>query len=106
MVATPSVETIASSTASPRSTQRRRLRDGPPFKLIESKLHPPWLRPGIVARSALVERLLAASAGSVVCVVAPPGYGKMTLLAQWPSARATGSAGSRSTHTTTTRRCC
>jgi LuxR family transcriptional regulator, maltose regulon positive regulatory protein len=79
----PSVETIASRTASPRSTQRRRSRDGPPFKLIESKLHPPWLRPGIVARTALVERLLAASAGSVVCVVAPPGYGKTTLLAQW-----------------------
>jgi LuxR family transcriptional regulator, maltose regulon positive regulatory protein len=36
-----------------------------------------------VARTALVERLLGASAGSVVCVVAPPGYGKTTLLAQW-----------------------
>jgi len=63
--------------------QGRRSRDGPPFKLIESKLHPPWLRPGIVARTALVERLLAEAAGSVVCVVAPPGYGKTTLLAQW-----------------------
>ena len=56
---------------------------GPAFELIESKLHPPWLRPGIVARTALVERLLAAPAGAVVCVVAPPGYGKTTLLAQW-----------------------
>jgi LuxR family transcriptional regulator, maltose regulon positive regulatory protein len=37
----------------------------------------------MVARTALVERLLAASAGAVVCVVAPPGYGKTTLLAQW-----------------------
>jgi LuxR family transcriptional regulator, maltose regulon positive regulatory protein len=36
-----------------------------------------------VARTALVERLLTAPAGSVVCVVAPPGYGKTTLLAQW-----------------------
>jgi LuxR family maltose regulon positive regulatory protein len=36
-----------------------------------------------VARTALVERLLAASPGAVVCVVAPPGYGKTTLLAQW-----------------------
>jgi LuxR family maltose regulon positive regulatory protein len=36
-----------------------------------------------VARTDLVERLLAASAGAVVCVVAPPGYGKTTLLAQW-----------------------
>jgi LuxR family transcriptional regulator, maltose regulon positive regulatory protein len=37
----------------------------------------------VVDRTALVERLLAASAGSVVWVVAPPGYGKTTLLAQW-----------------------
>ena len=37
----------------------------------------------MVARPALVERLLAPSAGAVVCVVAPPGYGKTTLLAQW-----------------------
>jgi LuxR family transcriptional regulator, maltose regulon positive regulatory protein len=36
-----------------------------------------------VARTALVERLLAASAGAILCVVAPPGYGKTTLLAQW-----------------------
>jgi len=36
-----------------------------------------------VSRTALVERLLAAPSGAVVCVVAPPGYGKTTLLAQW-----------------------
>jgi LuxR family maltose regulon positive regulatory protein len=30
-----------------------------------------------------VERLLASHAVPVVCVVAPPGYGKTTLLAQW-----------------------
>jgi LuxR family transcriptional regulator, maltose regulon positive regulatory protein len=37
----------------------------------------------MVARTALVDRLLTASGGAVVCVVAPPGYGKTTLLAQW-----------------------
>jgi LuxR family transcriptional regulator, maltose regulon positive regulatory protein len=37
----------------------------------------------MVARHALVDRLLTASGGAVVCVVAPPGYGKTTLLAQW-----------------------
>ena len=41
----------------------------------------------MVARPALVERLLTASGGSVVCVVAPPGYGKTTLLAQWAQAK-------------------
>jgi LuxR family transcriptional regulator, maltose regulon positive regulatory protein len=77
------VETAAPRTASPRLAEYRHSRDRPSFELIESKLHPPWLRPGIVARTDLVERLLAAPAGAVVCVVAPPGYGKTTLLAQW-----------------------
>ena len=87
MATLPRVETAAQRTAPSRSTQRRRSRDRPSFELIESKLHPPWLRPGIVARTALVERLLAAPARSVVCVVAPPGYGKTTLLAQWAQRR-------------------
>jgi LuxR family transcriptional regulator, maltose regulon positive regulatory protein len=41
----------------------------------------------MVVRPALVERLLTASAGTVVSVVAPPGYGKTTLLAQWAQAK-------------------
>lgn len=52
------------------------------FELLESKFHAPVARPGIVARTALVDRLAAAQA-PVVTVVAPPGYGKTTLLAQW-----------------------
>jgi LuxR family maltose regulon positive regulatory protein len=56
---------------------------GSSLELVESKLHPPPARPGIVARTGLVERLLAADAAPVVCVVAPAGYGKTTLLAQW-----------------------
>ena len=58
------------------------------FELLESKFHAPVTRPGIVARTALVDRLAAAQV-PVVTVVAPPGYGKTTLLAQlaervWP----------------------
>ena len=56
---------------------------GSPLELVESKLHPPPARPGIVNRTALVERLLASDGVPVVCVVAPVGYGKTTLLAQW-----------------------
>jgi len=52
------------------------------FALPESKFHPPAARPGIVARTDLVERLAAVEA-SVVTVTAPPGYGKTTLMAQW-----------------------
>jgi LuxR family maltose regulon positive regulatory protein len=52
------------------------------FELLESKFHPPAARPGIVPRTALVDRLAGAQA-PVITVVAPPGCGKTTLLAQW-----------------------
>jgi len=52
------------------------------FEILESKFHPPTARPGIVTRAALVSRLAAARA-PIITVVAPPGYGKTTLLAQW-----------------------
>ena len=52
------------------------------FELSESKFQPPAARPGIVARPALVDRLVTAQA-PVITVVAPPGYGKTTLMAQW-----------------------
>jgi LuxR family maltose regulon positive regulatory protein len=53
------------------------------WELVESKLHPPLARPGILVRAGLVDRLLASAGVPVVCVVAPAGYGKTTLLAQW-----------------------
>jgi LuxR family transcriptional regulator, maltose regulon positive regulatory protein len=52
------------------------------FELRESKFHPPAVRPGIVVRTALIGRL-AATRVPVVTLVAPPGYGKTTLMAQW-----------------------
>jgi LuxR family transcriptional regulator, maltose regulon positive regulatory protein len=61
----------------------QRVQLGPSSGLVESKLRSPWTRPGIVSRHALVERLLASASAPVICVVAPPGYGKTTLLAQW-----------------------
>jgi LuxR family transcriptional regulator, maltose regulon positive regulatory protein len=54
----------------------------PGFTLSESKFHPPDARPGIVARTALLERL-AATTAPVITIIAPPGYGKTTLMAQW-----------------------
>ncbi|HVG65137.1 MAG TPA: LuxR C-terminal-related transcriptional regulator [Actinomycetota bacterium] len=55
--------------------------------ILESKLRRPWVRPGIVSRAALVDRLLASHPVPVVCVVAPAGYGKTTLLSQWAEQR-------------------
>jgi LuxR family maltose regulon positive regulatory protein len=51
--------------------------------LISTKLQPPAVRRELVGRAALVERLRAGSAGRLTVVVAPPGWGKTTLLAAW-----------------------
>jgi LuxR family maltose regulon positive regulatory protein len=53
------------------------------YDLLEAKLGAPVVRPGSVSRAALVNRLRASHAASVVTVSAPAGYGKTTLLAQW-----------------------
>ena len=52
--------------------------------LEETKLHPPSVRrKGLVPRTELVARLQASRAIPLIMVVAPTGYGKTTLLAQW-----------------------
>ena len=48
-----------------------------------SRLLRPLVRPGTVGRSSLVERLANGDTHRIVAVVAPPGYGKTTLLSQW-----------------------
>jgi LuxR family transcriptional regulator, maltose regulon positive regulatory protein len=57
--------------------------DALPFDVVESKLRPPAAPAGAVSRTALVNRLRADLGTRVVSVVAPGGYGKTTLLAQW-----------------------
>ena len=64
----------------PDRTQRTA---GPGFDLISSKLRRPPASPGMVARSSLVDRLAREGSAPIVSVVAPSGYGKTTLLAQW-----------------------
>jgi hypothetical protein len=56
---------------------------GPVFDLFASKLCRPLMRPGTVRRLPLIERLARGDLRPIVSVVAPPGYGKTTLLSQW-----------------------
>src|SRR5580700_11097484 len=56
---------------------------GSPFDLTVSKLLRPLVRPGTIRRAPLLDRLAAGDPRRIVSVVAPPGYGKTTLLAQW-----------------------
>jgi LuxR family transcriptional regulator, maltose regulon positive regulatory protein len=65
-----------------RTPNRRRPTAGA-FEHIESKLHPPEARAALVPRARLLDRVLAAEGARVVSVIAPPGYGKTTFLAQW-----------------------
>ncbi len=58
-----------------------------PFHLSESKLHPPVARPGMVARTVVLDRLIGVRASAVISVVAPAGCGKTTLLAQWAESK-------------------
>jgi LuxR family transcriptional regulator, maltose regulon positive regulatory protein len=53
------------------------------FPVLETKLVPPPPRTGLLRRNALIDRLAASNEVPVVAVVAPAGYGKSTLLAQW-----------------------
>jgi LuxR family maltose regulon positive regulatory protein len=80
-----------------RRARRRAAR--PALESSESELHRPLARPGIVARrgrlrppparsgiiprTALVDRMLTRDIEQIVALVAPPGYGKTTVLAQW-----------------------
>jgi LuxR family transcriptional regulator, maltose regulon positive regulatory protein len=56
---------------------------GPVLDLLASKLRSPQTRPGTVRRASLIGRLAREDSRPIVSVVAPAGYGKTTLLAQW-----------------------
>jgi LuxR family maltose regulon positive regulatory protein len=56
---------------------------GLPFDVVPGKLRVPVSRPGSISRTALVNRLRAARPWKIVTLVAPAGYGKTTVLAQW-----------------------
>jgi LuxR family transcriptional regulator, maltose regulon positive regulatory protein len=56
---------------------------GPGFDLITGKLRRPAVPTGTVPRSQLLDRVARGDSPQIVSVVAPSGYGKTTLLAQW-----------------------
>lgn len=72
---------------------KERVRSGPatgsgsapragPLEITEAKLLRPPSRPGLVRRDALTRRLTASPA-RFITIIAPAGYGKTTLLAEW-----------------------
>jgi LuxR family maltose regulon positive regulatory protein len=51
--------------------------------LLQTKLYTPRLRPGLVSRPRLAERLDAGLGCELVLISAPAGFGKTTLLGEW-----------------------
>jgi LuxR family transcriptional regulator, maltose regulon positive regulatory protein len=67
----------------PKVASERRRTTPTTFDVLPSKLAIPAERAGHVHRTALVNRLRTARNAAVVSIVAPAGYGKSTLVAQW-----------------------
>ena len=57
-----------------------------PGPLLETKLHIPRRRPGLVARPRLIDRLSRGAESALTLVSAPAGFGKTSLLADWLAA--------------------
>src|SRR3954471_6895960 len=74
--ATPPRARLAPAMTSPVAVLRPRI-----LHAVQAPLRPP--RPGSVERPRLVRRLRAGADAAVVALVAPAGYGKTTLLAEW-----------------------
>ena len=51
--------------------------------LVRTKLHVPEVRPGLVERRALVDRLVEGSDRKLTLVCAPAGWGKTRVFAEW-----------------------
>jgi ATP/maltotriose-dependent transcriptional regulator MalT len=68
----------------------RRAAAAPGDLLLNTRLLPPPLRDGLVARPRLIRALEQAGAGTLTLVAAPAGYGKTTLLAEWLSTKDEG----------------
>ena len=51
--------------------------------LLATKFHMPRLRPQLVPRSILIERIQQGMEHALTLISAPAGFGKTTLLAQW-----------------------
>ena len=53
--------------------------------LLETKVHVPRRRRGLVARPRLLERLNRGTEAALTLVSAPTGFGKTTVLTEWLS---------------------
>lgn len=61
--------------------------------LLTTKLYPPQMRPALVSRPRLIQRLADGLKRPLTLVAAPAGFGKSTLVAEWRATEAGRAAG-------------
>ncbi len=54
-----------------------------PYPILQTKLHIPPIRPELVSRPRLIERLKAGLNRKLTLISAPAGFGKTTLVSEW-----------------------
>src|ERR1700680_4490721 len=54
-----------------------------PTPILATKLYIPRLRPNVVSRPRLIERLNEGLHGKLTLISAPAGFGKTTLVSEW-----------------------
>src|SRR5713226_876877 len=54
-----------------------------PTPILATKLYIPRLRPNVVLRPRLIERLNEGLHGKLILISAPAGFGKTTLVSEW-----------------------
>jgi len=54
-----------------------------PYPLLQTKLYIPLIRPELVSRPRLLDRLNAGLVHKLTVVSAPAGFGKTTLVGEW-----------------------
>ena len=78
------------SSGDPPAVERIRVADSMP--LLLTKLHRPWVAPGVEFRARLLERLDSNSHRALTLISAPAGYGKTALASMWVQASGCASA--------------
>ena len=61
-------------------------------QLLATKLYVPPIRPGLVSRPRLIQRLSEGLNGKLTLISAPAGFGKTTLVNEWAHAVGAGQA--------------
>ena len=83
------LEALAAELASPDPPMPR---GAAPEPLLEPKIQPPRLQPGLIARQRLLAVLGAGAGRALTLLCAPAGYGKTTLARQWIAAHSAEAA--------------